>query len=121
MDFLRIFWETASEVSAKARDLDEGFRFPICNAANLKGTFQDAGLINVATSNLDAFTVFRNFEDYWNPFLGGQGPAGSYLVSLNKEQQDLLKNNLAKRLTIEKNGSIKLLARAIAVRGLNKQ
>jgi len=51
-------------------------------------------------------------------FLGGQGPAGSYLVSLDKEHQDLLKNTLAERLPIERNGSIKLLARALAVRGV---
>lgn len=120
MDFLRIFWDAASEVDPKSHELDEGLRFPICNAANLKDKFQKAGLVNVETSNLDAITVFKNFEDYWDPFLGGQGPAGSYLVSLDKKHQESLKNNLAKRLPVGKNGSIKLLARAIAVRGVDK-
>jgi SAM-dependent methyltransferase len=117
MDFLRIFWDAASEVDANARQLDEGVRFPICNASALETAFQKAGLTNVQTGDLDTLTVFKNFEDYWNPFLGGQGPAGSYLVSIDKNLQIGIKENLRKRLPAEADGSIKLLARAIAVRG----
>lgn len=120
MDFLRIFWDAALDVDPNSHKLDEGIRFPICNAGKLSGTFQKAGLTNIETSNLDTYTVFKNFDDYWNPFLGGQGPAGSYLVSLDENLQDALKNNLFKRLPVEPDGSIRLLARAIAVRGIFK-
>lgn len=120
MDFLRIFWDTASEVDPNAHEFDEGTRFPICNANALRHTFEKTGLTDVETSDLDAHTVFKNFDDYWNPFLGGQGPAGSYLVSLDQTRQKVLKNNLFERLPIESDGSIKLLARAIAVKGVRK-
>ncbi|HEY2720561.1 MAG TPA: class I SAM-dependent methyltransferase [Chitinophagaceae bacterium] len=120
MDFLRIFWDAASQVDHESYKFDEGIRFPLCNAHNLWNEFEKAGFINIETTNMDAYTVFKNFEDYWNPFLGGQGPAGAYLVSLNRELQDKLKSNLFKRLPGDSNGSIKLLARAIAVRGIRK-
>jgi SAM-dependent methyltransferase len=117
MDFLRIFWDAASQVDPNAGELDEGVRFPICNDAKLRDVFRQAGLVNITTRNLDATTTFKNFEDYWNPFLGGQGPAGTYLVSLNASRQNLIKNILREQLPIEKDGSITLLARALAVRG----
>lgn len=49
---------------------------------------------------------------------GGQGPAPGYLASLNNDSQEELKTNIHKKLPFESDGSIKLLARAIAVRGI---
>ena len=120
MDFLRKFWDAATDENADAGKLDEGVRFPICNARNLANAFEKAGLANIETSNLDVVTTFKDYDDYWNPFLGGQGPAGSYLVSLDKVLQTGIKNNLRKRLPFEADGTIKLLARAIAVRANRK-
>jgi len=121
MDFLRHFWDAALEVDANSRKLDEGARFPICNIDNLKNVFQEVGLSGIKTSQLDIDTIFKDFEDYWNPFLGGQGPAPSYLASLSEELQNNLKNILRRKLSINSDGSIQLLARAIAVRGIYKQ
>lgn len=118
MDFLRVFWDAAVDVDPNAYELDEGKRFPICNVNKLRDEFHRAGLANIETSNLDATTTFKDFDDYWNPFLGGQGPAGSYLLSLDAHRQDAIKRVVFKSLPIERNGSITLLARAIAVRGV---
>jgi SAM-dependent methyltransferase len=120
MDFLRIFWDAVCEIDPDSHILDEGIRFPICNANRLIQTFEKASLADIETSSLDLHTVFENFEDYWNPFLGGQGPAGAYLDSLDERRRNVLKNNVLKRLPIEKNGSIKLLARAIAIKGVKR-
>jgi len=117
MDFLRLFWDAAYEVNPGSNKFDEGVRFPICNADNLKAAFQDADLNDIETSTLDIPTVFKNFDDYWNPFLGGQGPAPGYLVALSDDLQNKLKNTIHKKLSFASDGSIKLLARAIGVRG----
>ncbi|MBD0286253.1 MAG: SAM-dependent methyltransferase, partial [Flavisolibacter sp.] len=50
-------------------------------------------------------------------FLGGQGPAPGYLASLPEQLQQELKAKVQKKLPFEKDGSIRLLARAIAVQG----
>ena len=80
MDFLRLFWDAASQINSDARKFDEGVRFPICNTENLRVAFQEADLVNIETSYLYVNTNFKNFADFWKPFLGGQGPAPSYLV-----------------------------------------
>jgi len=117
MEFLRFFWDAACEADANAAKLDEGNRFPICNADNLRIAFEQAGLTDTETTFLDIDTVFKNFNDYWNPFLGGQGPAPSYLASLNKDLQEKIKTTLQQRLCNDPATPIKLMARAIAVKG----
>ena len=120
MEFLRYFWDAAIQIDPSSRGLDEGIRFPVCNPENLSREFLKAGITNVETSFLDIETVFENFDDYWDPFLGGQGPAPGYLVSLSKELQNELKDKITKRMKFESDGSIKLTARAFAVRGINE-
>jgi hypothetical protein len=63
---------------------------------------------------------FASFEDYWNPFLAGQGPAGAYVASLSPANRDLLRDRLRYRLTGEHGnggGPFVLTARAWAVKG----
>lgn len=117
MEFLRFFWDAAVALDQNATELDEGRRFPICHAGKLEEAFARAGFTDVKTTLLDIDTTFANFDDYWNPFLGGQGPAPGYLASLGKVEQAQLRNHLHQKLTPDSEGRIKLLARAIAIRG----
>ena len=117
MEFLRYFWDAAIMVDENAKSLDEGVRFPICDPDKLKEAFEQAGLSNIQTTYLTVETIFKDFEDYWNPFLGGQGPAPSYLGSQTSYIVGKIRFNLVERLPVESDGSIRLIARAIAVRG----
>lgn len=91
MEFLRIFWDSVCEIDEEAYNLDEGYRFPICNIERLQEEFKDFGLIDVQSSYLSINTIFKDFDDFWNPFLGGQGPAPGYLASLNSEKKRRVK------------------------------
>lgn len=117
MDFLRVFWDAAYQVDKASENLDEGNRFTICNRKKLATSFENAGLNDIKTTELDINTVFVNFDDFWNPFLGGQGPAPSFLATLPDIKKNALKNLIRKKLPVESNGSIKLIGRAIAIRG----
>ncbi|MCU7550706.1 class I SAM-dependent methyltransferase [Chitinophagaceae bacterium LB-8] len=117
MEFLRLFWDTVREIDTEGYKFDEGVRFPICNTEQLHQIFEEADLIDVESSYLDIATVFKNFDDFWNPFLGGQGPAPSYLALLSPETQEQLKSAIQKKMPIEFDGLIKLKARAIAIQG----
>ena len=77
-------------------------------------------LENVEIQAIDVPTIFHNFDDYWSPFLGGQGPAPSYTMSLSEKQRGTLREYLRRRLPIDTDGSIHLIARTWAVRGLRK-
>ena len=77
-------------------------------------------LENVEIRAIDVPTIFHNFDDYWFPFLGGQGPAPSYTMSLSEKQRGTLREYLRRRLPIDTDGSIHLIVRTWAVRGLRK-
>jgi SAM-dependent methyltransferase len=121
MQPIRYFWNAAGALDRNAIALDEGQRFPLCQPEPLRQLFQvNTHLENSEIRAIDVQTIFRNFDDYWSPFLGGQGPAPSYTISLSEKQRDALKEYLRLRLPISKDGSIHLIARAWAARGLRK-
>ena len=118
MDLMRHFWDAAVELDGAAIDLDEGRRFPICHPSRLRALFTAAGAREVQVRTIDVPTVFRDFDDYWTPFLGGQGPAPGYCLSLSEERRGALRERIRARLPVERDGTIRLIARAWAVRGL---
>lgn len=120
MQLMRHFWNAAAALDPLARDLDEGRRFPICQPDPLRELFQNAGLKQVEVRPLDIATDFRDFDDYWTPFLGGQGPAPSYAMSLSDEQRSNLRERIRLGLPFALDGSIPLVARAWAVRGFRQ-
>jgi SAM-dependent methyltransferase len=117
MELMRYFWDAAVELNPKTAHLDEGRRFQICKPDRLETLFSAAGLKKVETSAIDVPTVFRDFDDYWSPFLGGQAPAPGYNMSLNEAERAALRELLYRRLPIRPDGSIHLMARGWAVKG----
>jgi SAM-dependent methyltransferase len=117
MQLIRRFWDAAVALDANARALDEGARFPICTREALATTWTEAGLADVEVRAIDVPTNFADFDDYWRPFLGGQGPAPGYAMALDAERRDALRTRLEETLPFEADGSIRLVARAWAVRG----
>ncbi len=117
MQFMRYFWDAAAEVDPKAAELDEGSRFTLCNPDGLTGLFQAARLYDIEVRAIDIPTVFQNFDDFWTPFLGGQGSAPTYVASLSDELRADLRALLKSRLPTASDGSIPLVARAWAIRG----
>ena len=117
MEFLRVFWDAASRVDPNANLLDEGKRFPVCGRDALVELFRDAGLRDIRCEPIEIATNFASFEEYWRPFQGGPGPAPSYVASLEEDLRAELSNDLERALPTEADGSIRLTARAWAVRG----
>lgn len=117
MQLMRYFWDAAVALNPTAVALDEGRRFPLCAPDPLTQLFTQPGLRQVETRAIDAPTVFRDFDDYWTPFLSGQGPASGYAMSLSERDRTALRQELRRRLPIASDGSIALIARAWAVKG----
>jgi SAM-dependent methyltransferase len=118
MELLRRFWTEAAELDPAARDLDEGRRFPLCHPDALMALFRSAGLHAVRCEPVDMATTFASFADFWQPFLGGVGPAPSYVASLAPDRRELLEARLRRALPPGAGGEIALGARAWAVRGM---
>jgi hypothetical protein len=117
MQFMRHFWNAAAALDPAASELDEGKRFPLCNPDALTELFQNAGIRYVETRSIDISTDFKDFDDFWEPILGGQGPAPGYVMSLSDENRALLKKRLYDSLPFAVDGSIPLVARAWAIKG----
>jgi SAM-dependent methyltransferase len=117
MQLMRYFWDAAVSFDDAARPLDEGNRFPLCQPERLHALFAAARLDAVETRVIDVPTSFADFDDYWRPFLGGQGPAPTYCMSLPPERREALREAIRATLPTGTDGRIELVARAFAVRG----
>jgi trans-aconitate methyltransferase len=118
MQMMRHFWDAAVETHPQDARLDQAERFPICQPEPLERLFQEAGLQAVTVRAIDVVTPFRDFADYWTPFLGKQGAAPTYLASLNVAAQERIRDALQARLPRSADGSIHLTARAWAAQGI---
>jgi SAM-dependent methyltransferase len=118
MQLMRVFWDAAVTLDPAARPLDESIRFPLCRPEPLSQLFTSAHLHGVTVHPIDVPTVFQDFDDYWKPFLGGQGPAPGYAMRLPPEGRARLREAIRARLPRAPDGTISLTARAWAVRGI---
>jgi SAM-dependent methyltransferase len=117
MELIRYFFDAARSLDPDAAAHDEGRRFPVCRPEALRAVFEQAGLRDVTVRAIDVPTVFRDFDDYWTPFLAGRFPAPAYAMSLAEEARRALRDRIRAALPTAPDGSISLIARAWAVRG----
>jgi SAM-dependent methyltransferase len=111
MQMLRTFWDAAVALDPAAAPRDER-HMPLCTRGTLTAQWRTHGLLNVDEQPLTIDMAFASFDDYWQPFLGGQGPAGVYVSSLAESARHTLESRLRARLD-----DLTLRARAWAVRG----
>ena len=119
MEIMRRFWDVATTLDPEASKFDEGQREPsLCNPDALTEHFESAGLSDVKVDAIDVQAHFVDFDDYWLPFTGGQGFAPTYTASLDGKSRTDLKEQLRSVLSSAADGSIDLIARAWAVKGI---
>lgn len=117
MRMLRTFWDAAVSIDAGAERLDEK-RMPLCRAGELSDLWRQGGLENVREQPIDITMRFKSFVDYWDAFLLGQGPAGSYVGSLDRDKLQALRSEVKRRLSFStEEAPFVLPARVWSVRG----
>lgn len=117
MTMLRTFWDAAVALDLAAEPRHEG-HMPYCRKGQLSALWTARGLLQVEETGLVIQLDFASFEDFWQPFLTGQGPSGSYVTSLPRDRQSALRERLRKELLGTKpDAPFTLQARAWAARG----
>jgi SAM-dependent methyltransferase len=117
MEMLRAFWDEAVGLRPAAAPSDERHQ-PLTRAGDLATLWRTQGLHRVEERPLSIDLAFSSFDDYWQPFCGGQGPAGAYTATLPDADRDALRSRLRSRLLgTGADCGFTLRARAWAVRG----
>ena len=121
MQVIRLFWDAALALDPSVVALDEAERFPVCQPEALEELFRGAGAGEVGVTSISVETRFDDFDDLWAPFLGGQGPAPAYAMSLPENHRDELREALRNRVPVRPDGSIKLNAKAWVAYGRRRR
>jgi len=111
MTMLSTFWRTARSVDPEV--VGERER-PGVGEGDLGARFRRAGLRDVGEGTLEARVDYADFDDFWEPFTFGVGPAGQYLTSLPADRQAQVRE--ACRAAVP-DGLFSLTARAWLARG----
>jgi SAM-dependent methyltransferase len=109
---ISVFWDAAHEIDP---DADDESRLAGARRGHLVELFQAAGLDQVEESVLTASVDYETFDDWWEPFTLGVGPAGGYATRLDAEQLAQLRERCRARLP---DPPFTIDARAWAARGL---
>lgn len=88
---IRMLWDTAAtlgflESHAIIRSLSSD--------GEMAAMWRKAGLIDVTQAEITMRFEFEDFDDYWSPYLGGDGPIGEMVMSLTPEQRTVLEQKL---------------------------
>ena len=106
------FWQAVHEL-----DPDEEGERNLAGGreGHLTELFREAGLREISETALPIRVEHATFEEWWEPFTLGVGPAGAYAVGLDPEQQAELRERCRQQLP---EAPFTLSARAWAARGL---
>jgi ubiquinone/menaquinone biosynthesis C-methylase UbiE len=111
MTMLTTFWSAA-------RELDPDTKGEHARVGTSRGDIAErlrrAGLKDVQEGELEARASYTGFDDFWEPFTFGVGPAGAHLASLPDEDQARMRELLRARMP---DGPFELTARAWFARG----
>jgi SAM-dependent methyltransferase len=117
MKMLRAFWDAAVALDpGGAGALDEGRSMRYCTPEELEALWSAAALEEVLVSPLEVEASYSDFDDLWQPFTAGIGPAGAYCASLDPARQEALRERLRAELG-NPSGPFKLTARSWCVVG----
>jgi ubiquinone/menaquinone biosynthesis C-methylase UbiE len=118
MQMLRVFWDEAVASQSAAGPSDER-HMRLSQKGQLSGLWRSHRMVRVDEQPLTIELPFASFEDYWSPFLDGQGPSGAHVANLNPEERNALGNRIRRRLLGDgPDRAFSLSARAWAVRGV---
>jgi SAM-dependent methyltransferase len=106
------FWQAVRELDP---DEEGEGSFAGAGEGQLTELFHEAGLREIEETALPVRLEHATFEEWWQPFTLGVGPAGAYVSKLDPERQAELRERIREQLP---EAPFTLPARAWAARGL---
>ena len=109
---LSVFWAAARELDP---DVDDESQMAGARDGHLAELFREAGLHEIEATALSNTVEHPSFEDWWEPYTLGVGPAGGYAAGLDPEQLAQLRELCREKLP---EAPFMLTFRAWAARGV---
>jgi len=109
---LSIFWQAAHVLDGYVRDESQ---LPGARQGHLGRLFRDSGLESVEEALLAVSVEHVSFDDWWEPYVLGVGPAGKYVQGLDGAGRSQLREQCRRMLP---KAPFTLTAEAWAARGL---
>ena len=109
---LSLFWDTARKLDP---DVDDESARAGARRGHLAALFDEAGVHEIEESTLTVEVEHQSFDEWWQPYLLGVGPAGSFVARLDPQRQVRLRELCRERLPT---APFVVSASAWAVRGL---
>jgi SAM-dependent methyltransferase len=106
------FWHAARELDPEVQDESQRAG---AGEGDLPGLLHAAGLREIEETTLTISVEHSSFDDWWEPFTLGVGPAGSYTAALDTGRQEQLRERCREALPA---APFSLRARAWAARGI---
>ena len=95
MPHQRLFWDTAAMLDPAANRLRaESMSRRGTSRGELRAMFETAGLTAAEEDAETIWMEFSDFDDYWNPILGGEGTLGKYVAALPPDAAATLARHL---------------------------
>jgi SAM-dependent methyltransferase len=108
---LDAFWDAAHELRP---DVEDEMGRPGTQPGQLASLFTAAGLREVRDPALEVVLPVPTFDAFWEPFLHGVGPTGTFIASLDEADRARLRELVRHRVG---DGPLELSGRAWAARG----
>jgi trans-aconitate methyltransferase len=96
MEMLRLFWDSALAVDPNAPDEARTLRFG--GSGEIADLLTGAGLVDVVETTLTVSASYQGFDELWEGFLGGIGPAGTFCLSLLAPDREAVLAEMFRRL-----------------------
>jgi SAM-dependent methyltransferase len=108
---LSVYWEAVRELDSGVEDES---KLAGAREGDLSRLFRTAGLQEIVETDLWVSVEHPTFEDWWEPYMLGVGPAGDYVKGLDEEGRAHLRRLCQARLP---EAPFELRARSWAARG----
>jgi hypothetical protein len=118
--YQRMFWDTAAGIDPQAAAArDRLFSAPLALPDGLSNLFAQAGFAQTERASITVRMDYADFDDYWAPLCGGQGPVGVYVTSLSETMRNRIRDAVLKAYCSgAPDGARSLTATAWAVRAI---
>ncbi len=91
---------------------------PMSKPDEMAGVWRELGLVNVEQTSLLIRMEFSSFDDYWLPFMKGEGPLGQLVTSLSEDARSTLAEHVRRSyLSEQSDGPRSFASVAWACRG----